>query len=243
MLTLLYRIYQIFIALPLVIVVSILTALVTIVGSLVGDGRFWGYYPGHIWSRFMCRVFLLPIKVEGRENLRSGQSYVFVSNHQSIFDVFLLYGYLDVPFRWMMKQELRKIPLVGLACQKGGHVFIDRVSPGRMRHSIVQARDVLHSGTSLVVFPEGSRSYTGQVGNFHKGAFALADELGLPIVPITLNGPFRVLPRRPALNFVRRHRMTLTIHPVIPTLNQGGVTLPEQMERARTAIIDGLDKE
>lgn len=236
MLTILYRIYQIIIVLPLFLVASTLTALLTIFGSLLGGGRFWGYWPGHLWSRFTCVLLLLPVRVEGRENVEPGRSCVFVANHQSYFDIFLLYGYLNIPFRWMMKRELRNVPLAGLACEKGGHVFIDRKSPGRMRRSIEQARAVLHSGTSLIVFPEGTRTYTGAVGTFHKGAFLLADELGLPIVPITLNGPFQVLPRRPALRFIRRHSMTLTIHPAVTA-----GSIDEQMEQARSVIMGGLE--
>lgn len=79
---LIYRIYQLFVVLPFLIFSSIACALVTTIGCTLGDGHYWGYYPGKWWGRFIIWVSLLPIKVEGREHLRKDQSYVFVSNHQ-----------------------------------------------------------------------------------------------------------------------------------------------------------------
>ena len=131
-----YRLYQLCVVLPLFLLASILTALVTVVGCLLGNGHFWGYYPGKCWSRFIVALLFLPVKVEGRENLRKGQSYVFVANHQGAFDIFLIYGFLNRNFKWMMKRSLRKVPFVGMACQYAHHIFVDRRSRLRtMRHA------------------------------------------------------------------------------------------------------------
>ena len=110
----LYRLYQLFICLPLLLVATIITALVTIVGCHLGNGHFWGYYPGKCWGWLWIKLLLLPIKVEGREHLDPHQSYVFVANHQGAFDIFLIYGFLGRNFKWMMKKGLRRIPLVGV---------------------------------------------------------------------------------------------------------------------------------
>ena len=93
MTTLLYRIYQLFIAIPLIVIATILTAITVSVGTAIGNPHFWGYYPGQWWGAFICRILLLPVKVEGRENLQEGQSYVFVANHQGAFDIFLVFGF------------------------------------------------------------------------------------------------------------------------------------------------------
>ena len=90
----LYRIYQFLIVLPLALVATGLCAIITILGCFIGVGNFWGYYPGKIWAWTVCRLLLLPIHVEGRENLVPGQSYVFVANHQGPMDIFLIYGFL-----------------------------------------------------------------------------------------------------------------------------------------------------
>ena len=117
-----YYIYQLFVVLPLFLVSTLLTALTTTIGCTLGNGHFWGYYPGKIWSQFTIRILFLPVKVEGRENVEKGQSYVFVANHQGAFDIFLIYGFLGRNFKWMMKQSLRKIPFVGKACEAAHHV-------------------------------------------------------------------------------------------------------------------------
>jgi 1-acyl-sn-glycerol-3-phosphate acyltransferase len=192
-----------------------LTALVVIVGCLLGGEKFFAFYPGMIWSRVTCFLALCPVKVRGREHLQAKQSYVFVSNHQGAFDIFLIYGFLGFPIKWMMKSGLKKIPLVGDACRAAGFIFVDHSSPRAARRSIEEAEQRLRNGASLVIFPEGSRTSDGQMGRFHKGAFLVSLNSHFPIVPITLNGPYKVLPIG-SIN-VRPHRMEMVIHPPIPT--------------------------
>ena len=186
----LYRLYQILIALPIIILTTALTAIVTIIGCTLGKARTWGYYPAMVWSRLMCRVMLLPVKVEGRELLDKRQSYVFVANHQGPYDIFLVYGFLGRSFRWMMKKSLQNIPLIGKACESAGHIMVDKSGPKAIHKTYEQARNVLQNGVSLAVFPEGARSFTGHMGKFRRGAFQLADELRLPVVPVTIDGSF-----------------------------------------------------
>ena len=171
----LYYIYQICFALPILLVLTILTALVTIVGSLIGGAHIWGYYPGKIWSQLICVFLLIPVKVRGREKIHKHTSYVFVPNHQGAFDIFLIYGFLGRNFKWMMKKSLRKLPFVGKACESAGHIFVDRSGPKKVLETIRQAKASLKDGVSLVVFPEGARTFTGHMGYFKKGAFQLAD--------------------------------------------------------------------
>ena len=109
MLSLLYKLYQIIIGLPVLIFITIFTAIEVGIGTTIGNGHFWGYYPGRWWAKIIVRTLLLPIKIEGRENLEKDQSYVFVANHQGIFDIFVIYGYLGRNFKWMMKYQLGKI--------------------------------------------------------------------------------------------------------------------------------------
>ena len=121
-----YAIYTICIFMPIFLIASIITALTTTIGCAIGNGHFWGYYPGKCWSWLTIRILFLPVRVEGREHLQSGQSYVFVSNHQGAFDIFLIYGFLGRNFKWMMKKGIRKIPLVGTACAYAHHIFVDK---------------------------------------------------------------------------------------------------------------------
>ena len=173
----LYILYQLFIALPILLVLTILTAIVTIIGSWIGNPHFWGYYPGKIWSQLFCYVLLIPVKVVGHPEVLKKTSYVFVANHQGSFDIFLIYGFLGRNFKWMMKKSLRKMPFVGKACEAAGHIFVDKSGPKKVIETIEHARHVLQDGTSLVVFPEGARTFTGHMGYFKGPCFLCKDQL------------------------------------------------------------------
>ncbi len=213
----LYLLYQLLVAGPILLLLTILTALFTIIGCTVGQAHIWSYIPAMLWSRAFCYLLLLPVKIKGRELLDPKQSYVFVANHQGSFDIFLIFGFLGRNFKWMMKRELRQVPMVGKACEEAGHIFVDKRGPKAIKKTYDQARRVLQGGTSLFVFPEGSRTFTGHMGLFRKGAFQLAKEIGLSVVPITINGSFQVLPRTRGFNFAHWHPLTLTIHAPINT--------------------------
>ncbi len=213
----LYRIYQLAIS-PVLVLITALTAVAVIVGCTVFNAAWWSYNPGKLWSRAFVRLLLLPVKVEGRENMSAQQSYVIVPNHQGAFDIFLVYGFLNRHFKWMMKSELRRMPLVGKACESAGFIFVDqRGGPKAMQATHDHAREVLREGVSLVVFPEGARTWDGGMRPFKRGAFQLAAELQLPLLPVTINGSFEVLPRSRGINFVDWHPLRLTIHrPIKP---------------------------
>jgi len=242
----LYLIYQIFIALPIMIAVTIVVALATMIGSIF-DHRFWGYWPGMIWGRLFYLLFFIPLKVDGKENIKKGQSYVIAPNHQSYWDAFLIYGYIGIKFKWMMKKELGKIPFVGWACYMAGCIFIDRSSRNSAIESIRKAESKLKDGMSVVIFPEGTRSYDGQMGKFKRGAFLISEELGLPILPVTIDGNYDVMSRK-AWN-VTWHPVHMTIHePVWPkstkdmTEAEVKEIMNETSEKVYNTIKETLDK-
>ncbi len=236
----LYRIYQLLIVLPLFIVITLLTVISISVGCALGGGHFWGYFPGHVWAWLTIRLLLLPVKVDGRENLDRNQSYVFVANHQGAFDIFLVYGFLCRNFKWMMKRQIRDIPFVGFACKMSHQIFVDKRGPKRIKETYDKARKTLSGGTSMVVFPEGSRSFTGHMGYFKKGAFMLADELQLPVVPITINGSFNIMPRMRDGKWVIWHPLRLTIHKPIHPVGQGAENVNTLMTQSYDTIMNSL---
>lgn len=190
----LYILYQYLIGFPLIIVVTLFTALLTIICFPWRNGKL----PRTVqvfWSRSVLWLLLVPIKVTGRENVDSNQSYVFVANHQSFLDVFAVYGWLPNNFKWLMKKELRKIPFVGTACAVAGHIFVDRSNPRAAMESLTYIKAQLHDGISTVIFPEGTRTRTGEMGRFKQGAFKIAMDMDLPVVPISLSGFFDAMPR------------------------------------------------
>ena len=234
---LLYRIYQILIMLPLMLVATILTAIITIIGSALGGGRWFGYWPAKIWSRVMCWLAWVRVTVTGKENINPSTSYVFVANHQGAYDIFTVYGWLPHNFRWMMKQELRKIPLVGYACEVAHQIYVDKSTPSRLRHTMERAESLLRGGMSVVVFPEGARTWDGSVRAFKRGAYTLAVEFGLPVVPLTIDGAFSVLPRFRRLP--RPGHIRLTIHrPIIPPAE--GHDTATLIAQSREAVLSAL---
>ncbi len=234
---LLYRIYQIFIFCPIIVVSTIIIALMTVFGSALGYGRWWGYYPEVIWARIFCRLAFVSVEVKGRDNIDPHTSYVFVANHQGAYDIFSLFGYLGHNFRWMMKESLRKIPFVGWACKAAGQIFVDNSSVSATRRTMHEAEKQLRGGMSLTVFPEGARSWDGNMRRFKKGAYKLAVEFNLPVVPVTIDGAFDVLPRFKFLP--RPGHIRITIHkPIHPGCD--GHDLAALMEQSREAIASVL---
>ncbi len=191
----LFRIYQWLIAAPILLILTILTALVTIIGSSLGGSQWWGYYPPKLWSKCVCLLWMIRVKVVGKENIDNKTSYVFAANHQGAFDIWSIYGYLGHNFKWLMKKSLEKVPFVGYACKCAGNVFVDDSSIAGIKETISHAEKSLKNGMSLVIFPEGTRTHDGKIQNFKRGAFMLASEFALPVVPITINGSFKAMPR------------------------------------------------
>lgn len=215
MLGFLRKIYLVLIAAPIFIVITFLTAVLTIVTTAVGGNRFWGYWPAHIWSRIVCWLAWVKVEVRGRDRIEGKKSYIFVCNHQGAFDIWAIYGFLNHNFKWLMKKSLENIAFVGYACRRSGHVFVDSNSLQSIRQTIEDARNQLKDGMSLVIFPEGTRTKTGKIGDFKRGAFMLAAEFKLDVVPVSISGAFDIMPRNSY--FPNAGKIVLTIHdPIEP---------------------------
>lgn len=240
-------VYQWLIALPIIIVITLFTAIFTIIFFPFKNAKFV-HWVQVIWSRLMIWLFFSSVEVEGADNLQPGQSYVFVANHESAFDTWVIYGWLPVIFKWIMKAELRKIPFVGLACKAAGHIYIERTHLKAAAKSIEEAKKTLVDGISIVIFPEGTRSLTGEVGPFKRGAFQMAFDMDLPVVPLSLSGPYAMMPKNAWLIRPFCH-LTLTIgKPVDIKQYERGKDLDaaqlkaariEAMENVREMVIAG----
>ena len=147
----LYIVYLWLFFVPVFLVLTILTAVTVIIGCLLGGEKIFAYYPGMIWSRLTCYLALCPVTVKGREHIDRKQSYVFVANHQGAFDIFLIYGFLGVPIKWVMKAGIAKIPFVGTACRAAGFIFVDNSTPKAAARSVLEAERCLRNGASVVV--------------------------------------------------------------------------------------------
>ena len=232
-----YRIYQILFMLPVLLTATIITALITTIGSILFGGRWWGYWPAHCWAKLFCILSFVRVTVKGRENISKGTSYVFVANHQGAYDIFAIYGYLGHNFKWMMKKALERIPLVGYSCRRAGHIYVDNRTPAAIRQTMADADRQLAGGMSVVVLPEGSRTLDGKVHAFRRGAYTLAVEFGLPVVPLTIDGAYKVMPRTALLP--RPGHITLTIHRPIEAPSDGH-EMKSLIETSRQAILSAL---
>lgn len=230
--------YQWLIFAPIFVLLTLITALTVMVMVPLFGGKFWGYYPPKWWSRLTCWLALCRVKTRGHENLDPGQSYVFVANHQSAFDIFLVYGFLNQNVKWMQKQSLRKIPFVGFASEKAGHVFVDNTNPKARAASIKKAKEQIVDGVSMVIFPEGARTRSGKMGRFKRGAYYLAHDMNLPVVPLTINGAYNVLKREGFC--LRPGKMELVIHRPIPTGSLTEAEIPGLIEETRDIIYSAL---
>jgi 1-acyl-sn-glycerol-3-phosphate acyltransferase len=154
--------------------------------------------PSHQVARFWAWLILktcgVKVSISGLENLDSGQIYVFASNHQSLFDIPILFVYLPFSFRILYKKSLNRIPFLGWHLFMSGHIGVDRANPVRARKSLEHAAERIRK-MSVAVFPEGTRSSDGSLGRFKYGSFLLAVRAGVSIVPVTIFESWRVMKR------------------------------------------------
>jgi 1-acyl-sn-glycerol-3-phosphate acyltransferase len=229
-----YQPYKWLFFIPFLMLNTIFFGIAAVLVSSLVNQRIGSYFGGVIWSR--VNAFLTPmiVDVSGRENIRNGTSYVIISNHQSLYDIFLVYGWLGIDIKWIMKKELAKIPGIGFGSRKVGHIFLDRSNSRVALESLNEAKRKLVNGTSVVIFPEGTRSHTGRPGSFKRGAFKLAIDLQLPILPLTLQGTKDILPTG-TLNLLPG-KVRMTIHEPIDIKAYGESNIQELMARSKAII-------
>jgi 1-acyl-sn-glycerol-3-phosphate acyltransferase len=235
----LYRLYYCLVQVPLSgIVLTSLASLVVIV--LTSFAPRFSHVVGVWWGRALSFLALLPIRPQGLEHIRAGQSYVVIANHQSHMDVVVLYAKLPLHFRWVMKQELRNVPLFGMACERMGHVFVERRNRDKAIRSLERAKERLTDGSSIIFFPEGKRTNQPVLQPFKKGAFRMALDLGLPVLPVTVRGTGDVMPSG-ALLFRRPAPVDLIVHPEISVTGKTVDDMEALIEEARRVIQSGWD--
>ena len=148
-----------------------------------------------LWGRIIVRGSGVRVSLESVVELDRSASYIFAANHQSQFDIFTLQGYLAHDFRWLAKKELFSIPVFGTAMHHAGYISVDRSHGRKAVQSLNEAAQRIASGTSVIIFPEGTRSPDGQLQPFKSGVMVLAIRSGVPIVPVAISGSHEVLPK------------------------------------------------
>ena len=141
-----------------------------------------------LWSRLICRWNGVSVKITGIENVLTGRPQVFVANHQGYYDIFALSGYLPVQLRWVAKASLFRVPFMGWAMGAAGYIPVARKSRKKSYQAFLNAIESIRAGSSIVIFPEGTRSEDGKIGTFKKGGQLLAQRAEVPMVPVTVIG-------------------------------------------------------
>ena len=194
-----------------------------------------------IWARSILTVSRVPVRVSGLSNIEPGQSYIYMANHQSNFDIPVLLGYLPVQFRWLAKAELFKIPVFGRAMLGAGYVKIDRFDQQSAFKSIDEAAQRMKNGVSVMIFPEGTRSRDGNIRPFKKGGFVMAVDSGIPIVPVILKGT-RSIMAKSSLQ-IKRGAVEMQIARPIHTAGYSRETKEDLMGKVRTVICQEFESD
>ena len=183
-------------------VVLVVSSVIHASGTLIGALLRMRHRPGGIydwgtsdWSRWILRAAGTPLQIEGLARIPPGP-VVYASNHSSMFDIWALAAGMPGSIRFVAKQELARIPLLGQAMVAAGHVTIDRTNRNRAMDAYAEAARRIHErGVSTVVFPEGTRSRTGELLPFKNAPFGLAIAAQVPLVPVYVHDTFRILPK------------------------------------------------
>ena len=193
------------------------------------------------WARLLVKVSDVRIEVDGEGNLDPNRPHVFMANHQSHYDIFAILGFLPVQVRFMAKKELYRIPVFGWTLRAIGHIRIDRYSRQGAAASYYRAAERIRNGTSIFIFPEGTRSPDARLLPFKKGGFVLAIKAGVPIVPISISGGCKVLPKHKLV--LRRGVIKIVIDKPIDTRDYRLENKQDLVERVRNVISSNLKED
>lgn len=222
----------VFFLIPAIGVYTIVLGTASILSSFVDSSGDFGHRCARTWAWLILKTTGVSVTVRGVERLDLSRSYVFASNHQSIFDIPIIFATLPLQLRIVAKDSLGRFPFLGWHLRRTGHLLVDRQNPGA---GIVKKMARLVSGArSLIVFPEGTRSVDGTVGRFKGGMFLVAIDAGLPVVPVSIEGSRHVMLKGRLMTCPGA--VTVTFHEPIPTAGVGRSGARELAERVRDVV-------
>ncbi len=217
---------------PLISVYTVILGAASLASMLVDRRGHVAHRCARLWSWCILKTTGVRVRMRGRERVSLGQSYVFVSNHQSIYDFPILITSLPFQLRIIAKASLGAFPVLGWHLRYTGHLLIHRARAGR--GTLRRIADLMRRGHSLIVFPEGTRSADGKVLGFRRGLFRLAIEAGLPVVPVAVVGSRHVMPKGRLMTCPGQ--VELVVHAPLPTDGLDREDARTLADRARDAI-------
>jgi 1-acyl-sn-glycerol-3-phosphate acyltransferase len=224
-----------YLALPFFLLDTILCSALGVVAMLLDRSGSLYHTIFRFWSRSALRLFRVKVAVRGREHLDGASSYIYMPNHSSYLDISVLGAVIPDTFRFILKEELTKIPVFGWALRASPHIIIQRSDARNAMAGIEKAARDIAAGASVVIFPEGTRTKDGRLGEFKRGGFMLATKSGVPIVPVAISGTYALLPRTDWR--VKPGRVEVIIgHPISNPMNPDRVAERAIMEETRARV-------
>lgn len=205
----------VFYLIPAVSLYTIVLGSISLVSTLFDRTGNFAHTCARAWAWLILKTTGVKVKVRGLEHLEAGRSYVFAANHQSIYDIPIVFTSVPFQLRIVAKESLGRIPFMGWHLHRAGHLLVDRRNPGP--DIVEKMKRLVGESSSLIVFPEGTRSVDGTVGRFKKGSFLVAIDAKLPVVPVSITGSRHVMKKGRLM--VCPGEVTLTVHPPIPTVD------------------------
>lgn len=217
---------------------TILLGLSAVIGAFVH--KSWPHWMACAWGNVNIWAAGVKVILTGLENVDPKKPYILASNHQGWFDIFAALGKLPIRFSWLAKEELFKIPILGHAMRTAGYIPIDRSDHKKAISSMNKAAEIIRQGTSVFIFPEGTRSPDGVMMEFKKGGFVLAAKSNMPIVPIGISGSYRILPKGSWLIHPGEIRFSLgkPIHPEGTDARNRDLLMGKVREAIRASLSD-----
>jgi 1-acyl-sn-glycerol-3-phosphate acyltransferase len=223
---------SVFYLIPAITLYTVVLGTLSLLSSLVDRTGDLGHRCARAWSRWILATTGVRVRITGLEHLDAARSYVLASNHQSIYDIPILFASLPLQLRIVAKASLGRIPFLGWHLQRTGHLLVDRRNPGP--DIVTKMKRLVGERHSLIVFPEGTRSVDGAVARFKKGSFLVAVDARLPVVPVSVSGSREVM--RKGRLMVRPGEVRLTIHEPLPTTGVARDQVIDFSERVREIV-------
>jgi 1-acyl-sn-glycerol-3-phosphate acyltransferase len=217
----------------LVVSTIVLSTLAYLTFPFDPKGRIVHNY-ARLWGWLIVKSSGVRVALSGIDHIERGRPHILMANHQGAYDIFALLAYMPVDFKWLAKEELFKIPILGWAMKAAGYISIDRKGKRRALESMQRAVTKIREGSSVLVFPEGTRSPDGRIHPFKKGGFTLAVKAGVPIIPISIRGSREVLPRSSLR--VKPGKIHIVIGKRIRTDNRSLADRDDLMNEVRKAL-------
>ena len=221
-----------------IVILSIILGTLAIILGIFDKSGNQSHKVAALWSRLICEWNGIRVEVSGAENILVDQPQIFIANHQGYYDIFTLAGYLPVQLRWVSKAVLFRVPFMGWAMSAAGYIPVERNNRKQSYQAFLSTLEAIKAGSSVVVFPEGTRSEDGNIGVFKKGSQLLAQRAKVPMVPVTIIGTRDII--RKGSMLINPQSVRIIISPCINLEGKDAKKGDERLQEIRNIICENF---